>query len=100
MTLRGVAKVGYAFVNFVSVQALYRFVKARVGKRWNMFSSEKVLQVGRAVSSHDLPKLTLQVSYANIQSVAVSGDVLGADTVIAEARRRSSTNSGRSYRLL
>ncbi|GFZ46210.1 Meiosis protein mei2 [Saitozyma sp. JCM 24511] len=43
--------VGYAFVNFVSVQALYRFVKARVGKRWNMFSSEKVLQV----------------SYANIQ---------------------------------
>ncbi|KAL7422251.1 hypothetical protein Q5752_002897 [Cryptotrichosporon argae] len=47
--------VGYAFVNFTNVGALYRFIQARVGKKWNMFSSEKVLQV----------------SYANIQNSAV-----------------------------
>lgn len=38
-------QVGYAFVNFTSLQALYDFIQARVGKRWNLFSSEKVLQV-------------------------------------------------------
>ncbi|RSH78323.1 uncharacterized protein EHS24_002042 [Apiotrichum porosum] len=43
--------VGYAFVNFTSVKALYTFIQSKVGKKWNMFSSEKVLQV----------------SYANIQ---------------------------------
>ncbi|KLT39853.1 hypothetical protein CC85DRAFT_278754 [Cutaneotrichosporon oleaginosum] len=36
--------VGYAFVNFTSTRALLHFYRARVGKRWNMFSSEKVLQ--------------------------------------------------------
>ncbi|KAK1924784.1 RNA recognition motif 2-domain-containing protein [Papiliotrema laurentii] len=46
--------VGYAFVNFTSVNALYEFIQAKVGKKWNMFSSEKVLQV----------------SYANIQGKA------------------------------
>ncbi|ODO03398.1 hypothetical protein L198_02245 [Cryptococcus wingfieldii CBS 7118] len=40
--------VGYAFVNFCSVSALVRFIQARVGKKWNMFSSEKVLQVSYA----------------------------------------------------
>ncbi|WVQ71588.1 hypothetical protein IAR50_001128 [Cryptococcus sp. DSM 104548] len=40
--------VGYAFVNFCSVSALLRFIQARVGKKWNMFSSEKVLQVSYA----------------------------------------------------
>ncbi|WVQ78027.1 hypothetical protein IAT38_000108 [Cryptococcus sp. DSM 104549] len=40
--------VGYAFVNFCSVKALYQFIQARVGKKWNMFSSEKVLQVSYA----------------------------------------------------
>jgi hypothetical protein len=39
-------QVGYAFVNFTSVNALYEFIQAKVGKKWNMFSSEKVLQVG------------------------------------------------------
>ncbi|RXK40590.1 hypothetical protein M231_02045 [Tremella mesenterica] len=46
--------VGYAFVNFVDVGALYAFIQAKVGKKWNLFSSEKVLQV----------------SYANIQGKA------------------------------
>ncbi|TXT15732.1 hypothetical protein VHUM_00235 [Vanrija humicola] len=46
--------VGYAFVNFTSTKALYTFILAKVGKKWNMFSSEKVLQV----------------SYANIQGKA------------------------------
>ncbi|GMK59566.1 hypothetical protein CspeluHIS016_0801720 [Cutaneotrichosporon spelunceum] len=40
--------VGYAFVNFTSTGALLEFYRARVGKRWNLFSSEKVLQVGYA----------------------------------------------------
>ncbi|WVN85271.1 uncharacterized protein L203_100416 [Cryptococcus depauperatus CBS 7841] len=40
--------VGYAFVNFCSVQSLLRFIEARVGKKWNMFSSEKVLQLSYA----------------------------------------------------
>ncbi|BEI79981.1 hypothetical protein CcaverHIS002_0105100 [Cutaneotrichosporon cavernicola] len=40
--------VGYAFVNFTSTIALLEFYRARVGKRWNLFSSEKVLQVGYA----------------------------------------------------
>ncbi|OWZ80203.1 hypothetical protein C365_01154 [Cryptococcus neoformans Bt85] len=40
--------VGYAFVNFCSVQSLLRFIQLRVGKKWNLFSSEKVLQVSYA----------------------------------------------------
>lgn len=43
-----VLQVGYAFVNFCSVQSLLRFIQARVGKKWNLFSSEKVLQVRRS----------------------------------------------------
>ncbi|KAJ7510116.1 hypothetical protein B0H11DRAFT_1900485 [Mycena galericulata] len=34
--------VGYAFVNFISVQDLLRFAKAKVGEKWNMFSSESL----------------------------------------------------------
>ncbi|WRT67061.1 uncharacterized protein IL334_004027 [Kwoniella shivajii] len=41
-------QVGYAFVNFCSIKALYEFIEAKVGKKWNMFSSEKVLQVSYA----------------------------------------------------
>ncbi|KAK4688224.1 hypothetical protein P7C73_g1882, partial [Tremellales sp. Uapishka_1] len=43
--------VGYAFVNFTNVKALYRLIQAKAGRKWNLFSSEKVLQL----------------SYANIQ---------------------------------
>ncbi|KAK7005596.1 meiosis protein mei2 [Favolaschia claudopus] len=40
--------VGYAFVNFISVQDLLHFAKAKLGEKWNMFSSEKVLQMSYA----------------------------------------------------
>ncbi|KAJ3790848.1 RNA recognition motif 2-domain-containing protein [Lentinula aff. detonsa] len=51
--------VGYAFVNFIrdinlkdgisiSVEDLLLFAKARLGQKWNMFSSEKVLQMSYA----------------------------------------------------
>lgn len=48
--------VGYAFVNFISVQDLLHFAKTQLGVKWNMYSSEKVLQM----------------SYANYQYVAVN----------------------------
>ena len=32
-----------AFVNFITVQDLITFCKARLGVKWNMFQSEKVL---------------------------------------------------------
>ena len=59
-------QVGYAFVNFTSCKALLRFIHARVGKKWNMFSSEKVLQVRISREACANP----QVSYANIQGKA------------------------------
>lgn len=37
--------VGYAFVNFTSIQALLTFVELKAGRKWNLFASEKVLQV-------------------------------------------------------
>ncbi|KIY66882.1 hypothetical protein CYLTODRAFT_431606 [Cylindrobasidium torrendii FP15055 ss-10] len=40
--------VGYAFVNFIQVQDLLLFAKSKLGEKWNMFSSEKVLQMSYA----------------------------------------------------
>ncbi|KIL66284.1 hypothetical protein M378DRAFT_10267 [Amanita muscaria Koide BX008] len=40
--------VGYAFVNFIHVQDLLAFAKKKLGEKWNMFSSEKVLQMSYA----------------------------------------------------
>jgi hypothetical protein len=59
-----IPQVGYAFVNFTSTRALLKFYQARVGTRWNLFSSEKVLQVSTSPLH-----LTYrpQVCYANIQ---------------------------------
>ncbi|KAI0661172.1 RNA recognition motif 2-domain-containing protein [Cubamyces menziesii] len=37
--------VGYAFVNFITVQDLLHFAKTQLGVKWNMYSSEKVLQM-------------------------------------------------------
>lgn len=42
------ANVGYAFVNFVDVADLLTFAKAKLGVKWNMFCSEKVLQMSYA----------------------------------------------------
>lgn len=46
--------VGYAFVNFTSIQALLTFVELKAGRKWNMFASEKVLQVGISWSASKL----------------------------------------------
>ncbi|CCL99860.1 uncharacterized protein FIBRA_01885 [Fibroporia radiculosa] len=37
--------VGYAFVNFITVGDLLQFAKTQLGVKWNMYSSEKVLQM-------------------------------------------------------
>ncbi|KAJ7647239.1 RNA recognition motif 2-domain-containing protein [Roridomyces roridus] len=48
MDFKNGCNVGYAFVNFISVQDLLQFAKAKLGEKWNMFSSEKVLQMSYA----------------------------------------------------
>ncbi|KAF8342088.1 RNA recognition motif 2, partial [Cantharellus anzutake] len=40
--------VGYAFVNFIETTDLLKFCKQCLGKKWNMFQSEKVLQMSYA----------------------------------------------------
>ncbi|KAG8902871.1 hypothetical protein FRB99_003999 [Tulasnella sp. 403] len=35
--------VGYAFVNFIEVASLLKFLTTYLGKRWNMYSSDKVM---------------------------------------------------------
>ncbi|CAE6444621.1 unnamed protein product [Rhizoctonia solani] len=40
--------VGYAFVNFINISDLLKFMKARLGRKWNMYASEKVLGAGYA----------------------------------------------------
>ncbi|KAI0700896.1 RNA recognition motif 2-domain-containing protein [Cytidiella melzeri] len=40
--------VGYAFVNFILPEDLLHFAKTQLGVRWNMYSSEKVLQLSYA----------------------------------------------------
>lgn len=45
MDFQNGCNVGYAFVNFITVEDLLRFTKARLGVKWNMYSSEKVLQM-------------------------------------------------------
>ncbi|KAI0675041.1 RNA recognition motif 2-domain-containing protein [Trametes maxima] len=37
--------VGYGFVNFITVQDLLHFARTQLGVKWNMYSSEKVLQM-------------------------------------------------------
>ncbi|KAJ3516432.1 hypothetical protein NLJ89_g1135 [Agrocybe chaxingu] len=48
MDFQNGCNVGYAFVNFIHVQDLLRFATAKLGEKWNMFSSEKVLQMSYA----------------------------------------------------
>jgi hypothetical protein len=83
-------QVGYAFVNFLSVKALYHCIEAKVGKKWNLFSSEKVLQVSSppSLSWHKL----------NIRSLTpISSELAWTLWVIADqagVNRTSSTSSG------
>ena len=37
-----------AFVNFIDVQDLLLFAKTKLGVKWNMYSSDKVLQMSYA----------------------------------------------------
>ncbi|KAI0260815.1 RNA recognition motif 2-domain-containing protein [Gloeopeniophorella convolvens] len=48
MDFQNGCNVGYAFVNFITVDDLLRFAKARLGFKWNMYASEKVLQMSYA----------------------------------------------------
>ncbi|KAF9465003.1 RNA recognition motif 2-domain-containing protein, partial [Collybia nuda] len=48
MDFQNGCNVGYAFVNFINVQDLLFFAKKKLGEKWNMFSSEKVLQMSYA----------------------------------------------------
>ncbi|KAI0057977.1 hypothetical protein BV25DRAFT_1830527 [Artomyces pyxidatus] len=48
MDFQNGCNVGYAFVNFITVKDLLTFAKARLGVKWNMYSSEKVLQMSYA----------------------------------------------------
>ncbi|KAI0356223.1 hypothetical protein OH77DRAFT_243296 [Trametes cingulata] len=45
MDFKNGCNVGYAFVNFITVQDLLHFAKTQLGVKWNMYSSEKVLQM-------------------------------------------------------
>jgi len=45
MDFQNGCNVGYAFVNFISVEDLLHFTRAKLGVKWNMYSSEKVLQM-------------------------------------------------------
>ncbi|KAI6032954.1 RNA recognition motif 2-domain-containing protein [Pisolithus orientalis] len=48
MDFKNGCNVGYAFVNFISVQDLLLFAKKKLNERWNMYSSEKILQMSYA----------------------------------------------------
>ncbi|CAL1708250.1 unnamed protein product [Somion occarium] len=48
MDFQNGCNVGYAFVNFITVQDLLHFASTQLGVKWNMYSSEKVLQMSYA----------------------------------------------------
>ncbi|KAI6121513.1 RNA recognition motif 2-domain-containing protein [Pisolithus sp. B1] len=48
MDFKNGCNVGYAFVNFIGVQDLLMFAKAKLNEKWNMYSSEKILQMSYA----------------------------------------------------
>ncbi|THH29630.1 hypothetical protein EUX98_g4565 [Antrodiella citrinella] len=48
MDFQNGCNVGYAFVNFITVQDLLHFASTQLGVKWNMYSSEKYLQLSYA----------------------------------------------------
>lgn len=48
--------VGYAFINFVDASRIIPFARARAGRRWNAFNSEKIAEISYASKciTHDL----------------------------------------------
>ncbi|KAI1796412.1 RNA recognition motif 2-domain-containing protein [Ganoderma leucocontextum] len=45
MDFQNGCNVGYAFVNFITVQDLLHFARTQIGVKWNMYSSEKTLHM-------------------------------------------------------
>ena len=41
-------QVGYAFVNFIDIADLLRFLRINLGQKWNMYSSEKIMHAAYA----------------------------------------------------
>ncbi|KIM40177.1 hypothetical protein M413DRAFT_446337 [Hebeloma cylindrosporum] len=68
MDFKNACNVGYAFVNFIDVKDLLHFARERLGVKWNMFKSDKVLQMSYAnyqlgpFCIRVLPKLTQLLS--------------------------------------
>ncbi|ORX92270.1 hypothetical protein K493DRAFT_285875 [Basidiobolus meristosporus CBS 931.73] len=54
MDFKNHCNVGYAFINFIDVNAVVSFVEKRVGRKWGRFNSDKICHI----------------SYANIQGKA------------------------------
>lgn len=48
MELTNYPRGATAFVNFIDVQDLLLFAKTKLGVKWNMYSSDKVLQMSYA----------------------------------------------------
>ncbi|KAG0259855.1 hypothetical protein DFQ27_003844 [Actinomortierella ambigua] len=48
MDFKNKCNVGYAFVNFISVEAIESFAKAHVGQRWPRFNSDKICELAYA----------------------------------------------------
>lgn len=44
----GLSQVGYAFVNFIEVGSLLKFLKENLDKRWNLYQSEKTMYAAYA----------------------------------------------------
>ncbi|KAL0574303.1 hypothetical protein V5O48_007661 [Marasmius crinis-equi] len=45
MDFSNACNFGYAFVNFMGVEDLLKFAKERVGRKWNLHSSSKILEM-------------------------------------------------------
>jgi len=43
--------VGYAFINFVDPMSIVPFAKARAGKKWNLYESDKIAEISYASKS-------------------------------------------------
>lgn len=44
--------VGYAFINFMDPMAIVPFARARAGKKWNLFQSDKIAEISYASKSY------------------------------------------------
>ncbi|KAK9760741.1 hypothetical protein K7432_014909 [Basidiobolus ranarum] len=73
MDFKNHCNVGYAFINFINVNAVLSFIETRVGRKWSKFNSDKICHL----------------SYANIQ---------GKMALIEKFRNSSVMEKDPSYR--